>query len=516
MKISQRHSGFGKAFSATAEQLRKDFLMPDFRIPENDVHLAQVRAYIENEPLPTYQHAPDSAVEAFLDMKYAVRIHWGLYSMWKLPHESWPFLRLSNRSRQAYQQLYKRFNPVRFDTEAWMAFFERVGLKGFTITTKHHEGFSLFDTRTHVQRRMNWTAPGGPQVEACDLAYSVMDTPFQRDIIRELCDAARRHGMRIDLYFSHPDWYDADFRPYADHPLQTPRVFEHPEEYGTPGYVKGLKPPRNILWTERTEEETARMLQRHRAQLEELLSNYGPIDMLCLDQWLGKDAWPHLRETIFKLREIQPDVMIRIRGIGNYGDYYTPEGVVPANKAATGMPWMVIYPLGRTFSYESIGLLHKGPKWIIHNLIQCTATGGCFMVGIGPDGSGAFHPRALRDLEQTGEWLRVNGEAIYATRPCSPWREGQHVFFSRSKDWTRIYALCTRWPGRELRLGCVPFHAGMQAQLLGAPEAGPLACRQEGEELVVDLPVLPRGLERRLSRYACAFRFEYPEAVGLA
>jgi alpha-L-fucosidase len=491
--------------------------MREFRIPEGEVHLDMVKGYVENEPLPGYQHTPEASVEAFLDMKYAVRIHWGLYSVLKLNHESWPFLDLSYRSRQAYNQVYKRFNPTKFDAEAWMSFFERVGLKGFAITTKHHEGFSLFDTKTRVRRRIHWTAPGGPQIEECDLAYSVMDTPFKRDIIRELCDSARRHGIRIDLYFSHPDWYDADFRPYADHPLQTARVFEHPEEYGSPQYVEGLHKPRFTVWPERTEEETAAMLERHRAQLVELLSNYGPIDMLCLDQWLGADVWPHVRETILRLREIQPDVMIRIRGIGNYGDYYTPEGIVPADKAVTDMPWMVIYPLGRTFSYEKFGFFHKGPRWIIRNLIQCTATGGCFMVGTGPDGTGVFHPRAMRDLEQVGEWLKVNGEAIYATRPCSPWHEvrpdGQDIFFSRSKDWTRVYALCTRWPGAELRLNAVPFHPGLQVTLLGASEDCALTCWREGDELVVEIPPLPRDQEHRLTRFACAFRFTYPEPL---
>ena len=84
-----------------------------------------------------------------------------------------------------------------------------------------------------------------------------------------------------------------------------------------------------------------RMMARHRAQLEELLTNYGRIDLLSLDQWLGPRVWPQLRQTIFRIRELQPDVMIRARGIGNYGDYYTPEGFVPGSKSATAMPWMV-------------------------------------------------------------------------------------------------------------------------------------------------------------------------------
>ena len=94
------------------------------------------------------------------------------------------------------------------------------------------------------------------------------------------------------------------------------------------------------------------MMARHRAQLEELLTNYGEIQMLSLDQWLGPKVWPQLRQTLFRIRELQPNVMIRARGIGNYGDYYTPEGFIPGDKSNTGMPWMVIYPLAGGFSYD--------------------------------------------------------------------------------------------------------------------------------------------------------------------
>jgi hypothetical protein len=78
----------------------------------------------------------------------------------------------------------------------------------------------MFDTKTRVKNRTNWGAAGGPKIEVCDLAYSIMETPFKRDIVKELCDEAHKQGIKVDLYFSHPDWYDADFRPYAQHPLQ--------------------------------------------------------------------------------------------------------------------------------------------------------------------------------------------------------------------------------------------------------------------------------------------------------
>jgi alpha-L-fucosidase len=133
----------------------------------------------------------------------------------------------------------------------------------------------------------------------------------------------------------------------------------------------------------------------------ELLTRYGPIDMLCLDMWLGARVWPQLRETIMLLRTLQPDVMLRARGIGNYGDYYTPEGFVPGSRENTAMPWFVIYPLSRSFSYEPDAARHKGGPWIVRNLVDAVAKGGGFMVGIGPDSDGRFHPAAIANLRDT-------------------------------------------------------------------------------------------------------------------
>lgn len=275
-------------------------------------------------------------------MKFGVRIHWGIYSIWHLGAESWPFLKMPFEKRQEYSQLYKTWNPVGFGADAWMNAFQESGMRMFAFTTKHHEGFSMFDTKTRVRNRANWTSSSGPKIENCDLAYSIMETPFRRDVVRELCDAAHKRNMKIDLYFSHPDWYDADFRPYVQHPLQVP---------SSPALLtaRDLERTRQIyddhpvVVSDPTPAEVARMMERHRAQLVELKTNYGRIDMLCLDMYLGPRVWPELRKTILKLREIQPDVMLRDRGIGNYGDYYTPERVVPSSQGASDKPWFCIY-----------------------------------------------------------------------------------------------------------------------------------------------------------------------------
>jgi alpha-L-fucosidase len=269
--------------------------------------------------------------------------------------------------------------------------------------------------------------------------------------------------------------------------MMIPDARLHPDLYG------------NALVTQRTNTifeapdptpvEEARMMARHRQQLVELLSNYGKIDMMCLDNWLGKKDWPELRETIKTIRKIQPDVMLRARGIGNYGDYYTPEGFVPGNKENTNFPWFVIYPLGESFSYEPDEAKYKGGKWIIDNLVDAVAKGGRFMVGIGPDENGRFHPQAIEDLRQAGDWLKMNGESIYATRPRDgeDWREGRDIRFTRSKDGATVYAIALKWPGEKLILKTVRPKADSKIMLLGSSTAMTWSYAPE-QGLVITLP----------------------------
>lgn len=473
------------------------------KLPATDTHWRRVAGYVEETPEPDYSQAPPASREAFRDLKFGIRIHWGVYALWHT-NESWPFLHLSDEKRQEYQELYKKFNPTGFSADDWMRLFKRDGIKVMAFTAKHHDGFSMFDTHTRVKERVNWAAPGGPQLESCDVAYSIIEAPFKRDVVKELCDAAHAYGIKVSLYFSHPDWYDADFRPYAFHPVQVRDGAKYGE---SPGEAKQILNP--LYAPDPTPEEQARMMARHRAQLAELLTRYGKVDMISLDQWLGPPVWPALRATMKYLRTLQPDVMFRARGIGNYGDYYTPEGFVPGAKENTTMPWMVIYQLGGMWSYQPDGSKYHNGAWIVRNLVDIVSKGGNFMVGIGPDENGRFHPKAIEALDYAGDWLRVNGEAIYGTRPRPGdlWREGNNVRFTRTKDNRYVYAFSLVWPGKELVLSSVQARPGSDIFLLGDKQ--PLSWHENnGSGLVLEIPERLQAAQNRPCRDVYAFRIE--------
>jgi alpha-L-fucosidase len=353
-------------------------------------------------------------------------------------------------------------------------------------------------------------------MEDCDTTYSIMDTPFKRDVVKELCDAAHKHGIKIDLYFSHSDWYDADFRPYGYHPLQIPSSEEwckskaddeHDSEFER---TKQRQKKYLTIVPDPTPGEEQRMISRHRAQLKELLTNYGTIDMICLDIWLGPCVWPQLRETLMELRKIQPNVMFRARGIGNYGDYYTPEGFVPGDKENSDTPWFVIYPLAGSFSYDPKPESYKGAGWIVKNLIDSASKGGNFMVGIGPDEHGAFAPTAIEQLQQVGRWLKTNGKGIYATRAREGglWKEGDNVRFTRSKDHKTIFAHCFEWPGNELILKTVMPGKGTRIVLLGK-EQSPLKWKySETQGLIISVPERLKNQLQEDEKLAFTFSIE--------
>jgi alpha-L-fucosidase len=442
------------------------------------------QSHMQDADLSDYHHAPEEAVEQFKDLKYGLRIHWGIYSVAN-GRESWVIT--ENQSdplsyQGFYHNLYKGWYPDAFNAGEWTDMMIDNGFTFFVFTTKHHDGFSMYDTRTTVENRFVFFGRNAGSVEPCTLHYSIMETPFRRDVTAELVESAKEKGLKVGLYFSHPDWYDADFRFDQWNPnLDTTYTPENDPE----------------AWV--------RFETRHKEQVKELLTNYGKIDMLSFDMWLPEFAWDHMQEVARMARSIQPECMLRWRGIGNYGDYHTPENYIPGDESQGTMAWQVIHTLStrNIFSYEPDPEYIRGGDWIVSKLIDIVSKGGNLMIGVGPDLAGNWHPKALKSLKYAGDWLKVNGEAIYKTRPCKIVNEG-NVYFTRNKANTITYAISEGWPGRSLYVGHVKPEKKSAVYLLGCDK--PLNWKKNGDGIVIELADELQDPANRPCKQAYAFK----------
>ncbi|MCX6924135.1 MAG: alpha-L-fucosidase, partial [Verrucomicrobia bacterium] len=386
----------------------------------------------ENYPVDAgYKHAPREALEAWRDRKYGMRIVWGVYSILGV-QASWPLTGGSGQFGEKYQALYKDFNPTDFNGDRWAELMKRSGFKYFTFVTKHHDGFAMWDTKTKVKKRFIQSGPQAGRIEDCDLHYDMMETPFGRDILKELIDATRERGISTGLYFSHADWYDADFRLDKWNPHRDPNYSRQTDPEG---------------WK--------RFIARHREQVRELLTNYGNVEQF---------VW---------------------------------------------VLCFVIYNMAGIASYDPKAENYKPVEWVLKSLIDTVAKGGNFMPMLGPDAKGNFQPVAVERLERVGRWLAVNGEAIYQTRPYWTWNDGDSIRYTRSKDGRTVYAICLKWPGRELKLVKVRAREGSPIRMLGFDQ--PLAWRQDPSGLTVEIPDRLDDERQRPCELAYAFKIE-PEA----
>lgn len=467
-----------------------------------------------------YVHAGRAALERFHDWKFGIRIHWGLYAVTGIHAESWSLIDLEKRNihngpkgagdpeyRENYERIYKWWNPGGFDAGEWCDLFARAGLKFFTFTAKHHDGFSLYDTGTKVVRRLVHTGKDAGKIVPCNLRYSIMETPFKRDVLGELVVAGRRRKLGIGIYFSHGDWFDSDFR------------------FDPWGYQASADPKHS---RKDNPEGVARAMARHREQIRELCSNYGKVDIFSFDLGFGNDEeWAETHnclgikagvrqdiiETVKMARRLQPEMLMRERGIGSYGDYHTPEGFIPkgsGGKSGADMPWKVIYPGGKFFSFVWLDE-YKRASWIIESLVDIVAKGGCFQVGYGPTPEGRWSGEVVRRLEEVGRWLKVNGEGIYATRPCKQFCEGDSVRFTRSKDGRHTYAFLLKWQQKPFTGGTVSIQSlrarpGSPVRMLGLGHD--FKYHQDSRGLHIQIPDWFADPARRPCETAWAFKIK--------
>jgi alpha-L-fucosidase len=372
-------------------------------------------------------------LDQWQDLKFGLLMHWGTYSQWGVVEswsicaedEDWCHRKTDNYEeyKKEYEKLQTTFNPSRFDPSQWAAAARDAGMKYVIFTTKHHDGFCMFDTKY--------------------TNYKITDTacPFSRNvranITREIFNAFRAEGFWVGPYFSKPDW--------------------HCEYYWWPNFAT---PDRNVNYDiKRYPDRWENYVTFTHNQIDELMSEYGPVDILWLDggwvQPLSAEEitkefnspgykFMHIQsqdirmdEIVVKAREKQPGLIVVDRAVpGRNQDYLTPENQVPNN--ALPYPWESCIISGGSWSWIP-SATYMTPRQVIQLLVDIVAKGGNLLLNIAPGPDGSWDEGAYKMLAGVGVWMKVNGEAIYGTRPVKPYKEGK-VCLTRKKDGT-VYAI---------------------------------------------------------------------------
>lgn len=320
------------------------------------------------------------------DARFGMFVHWGLYAIpagqWngagKTTHGEW--IRDSARVPvEEYDQLRLRFNPTRFDADSWAALARQAGMKYLVITSKHHDGFCLFDSKY-----TDW---------------DTMSTPYQRDILSQVAEACRRQDVVPCWYHSIMDWHHPDYLPR--------RTWETDRPVGDADFD--------------------RFVEYLHAQVTELLTRYGPIGIMWFDgEW--EATWNHAYgQSLYDLcRKLQPDVIVNNRvdvgrggmagmsDAGYAGDYGTPEQEVPAT-GLPGVDWETCMTMNANWGYNSHDSNWKSTGQLIQLLVDIASKGGNFLLNVGPRADGTFPPQAVTRLAEIGDWMKINGESIYGT-----------------------------------------------------------------------------------------------------
>ena len=409
--------------------------------------------------LSSLQNGTPDHMAWWRDARFGMFIHWGLYAVpageWngKTGYGEW--IRTSAEiPLDVYDQFRPKFNPVQFDAEAWVKMARDAGMKYIVITSKHHDGFCMFDTK--------------------QTDFNIMSTPFKRDPMKELAAACKKYGLKFCFYHSIMDWHHPDYLPRR----------EWEKDRSTEGA------------------DFDRYVDYMKAQLKELLTNYGDIGVLWFDgEWESTWNEQHGKEIYKYVKSLQPDVLVNNRvGAGRLdmegltkegafgGDFGTPEQQIPAT-GLPGVDWETCMTMNDHWGYNKADQNFKSAKEIIRMLADIASKGGNYLLNVGPTAEGLIPPESVNRLAAVGNWMKVNSESVYGTQ-ASPFKQlswGRCTQKSTSAG-TTLYLHVFDWPSnRELELPGVLNEPGGSWLLADAGKT-PLKIKRKNDALLISLP----------------------------
>ncbi len=362
--------------------------------------------------------------------RFGMFIHWGLSSVpgWEL---SWPLVggtpalpRCQSVSIDEYYAAAKVFNPQRYDPREWARLAKRLGMQYAVLTTKHHDGFAMFDTKLSD--------------------FSLPHAPYGNDAVRAYVDAFRAEGLHIGMYFSLSDWHHPDY----------------------PAFTEADKPYNFFALPQPTAAQWARYLDVLFGQVRELLTSYGRIDVIWFDgQWERNppEKWK-ATELHTMIKSLQPDILINDR-LPGCGDFDTPEQFIPPQPPA--VTWETCMTMNESWGYSPGDTHYKSPRQLIHSLCEVAGRGGNLLLNVSPKGDGSLPVEQVERLEIVAQWMERHGESIVGTIPgLEPWQ----FYGPSTRRGERIYLHALMRPYEAVSVRGVPIRriASVRALATGA------------------------------------------------